>query len=81
MADGVASGWLDWGGKRYEFDAAPAYAEKNWGGGFPSKWAWAQCNSFDGYAAANACCVRCKQRACALARTCTHTHTCTSTLR
>lgn len=33
MAHGVASGWVDWGGKRYEFQDAPAYAEKNWGGG------------------------------------------------
>lgn len=34
---------------RYEFQDAPAYAEKNWGGGFPSKWHWIQCNSFDGW--------------------------------
>ncbi|GAX74585.1 hypothetical protein CEUSTIGMA_g2033.t1 [Chlamydomonas eustigma] len=47
MADGLASGWLDWGGERYQFKDAPAYAEKNWGGGFPSKWCWVQCNSFD----------------------------------
>ena len=33
---------------RYEFQDAPSYAEKNWGGGFPSKWHWVQCNSFDG---------------------------------
>lgn len=49
MAHGTASGWLQWGGQRYEFRDAPAYAEKNWGGGFPSKWHWIQCNSFDGY--------------------------------
>ncbi|KAG2489345.1 hypothetical protein HYH03_012175 [Edaphochlamys debaryana] len=48
MAHGEASGWLQWGGQRYEFANAPAYAEKNWGGGFPSKWHWIQCNSFDG---------------------------------
>ncbi|KAG2447103.1 hypothetical protein HYH02_007852 [Chlamydomonas schloesseri] len=48
MAHGEASGWLQWGGQRYEFTNAPAYAEKNWGGGFPSKWHWIQCNSFEG---------------------------------
>ena len=42
MARGRATGWLDWGGRRYEFRDAPAYAEKNWGGGFPSKWWWVQ---------------------------------------
>lgn len=48
MAHGTASGWIEWGDERYEFTAAPAYAEKNWGGGFPSRWAWIQCNSFQG---------------------------------
>ncbi len=48
MAEGLATGWLEWGGQRYDFVDAPAYAEKNWGGGFPSKWCWVQCNSFDG---------------------------------
>ena len=33
MAHGAASGGLEWGGKRYAFRDAPAYAEKNWGGG------------------------------------------------
>ncbi|KAF6251155.1 tocopherol cyclase-domain-containing protein [Scenedesmus sp. NREL 46B-D3] len=47
MAEGSATGWLNWGGQRYEFNNAPAYAEKNWGGGFPSKWIWVQCNTFD----------------------------------
>lgn len=46
MADGEATGWIEWGGKRYEFEGAPAYAEKNWGGGFPARWVWVQCNSF-----------------------------------
>jgi tocopherol cyclase len=32
MAEGKASGWLQWGSQRYEFTNAPAYAEKNWGG-------------------------------------------------
>ncbi|GAB4820510.1 hypothetical protein N2152v2_007556 [Parachlorella kessleri] len=48
MAHGLATGWIEWGGERYEFQGAPAYAEKNWGGGFPSKWCWIQCNSFEG---------------------------------
>ncbi|MFB2768479.1 tocopherol cyclase family protein [Pelatocladus sp. BLCC-F211] len=46
MAYGLASGWIDWNGKRYEFTNAPAYSEKNWGGAFPQKWFWANCNSF-----------------------------------
>lgn len=48
MADGEATGWIEWGGERYEFEGAPTYAEKNWGGGFPSRWVWVQCNSFQG---------------------------------
>ena len=48
MAHGLASGWIDWNGKRYEFTNAPAYGEKNWGGAFPQKWFWANCNSFSG---------------------------------
>jgi tocopherol cyclase len=47
MSHGTASGWVQWGDRRYEFRDAPAYAEKNWGGGFPSKWAWLQCNTWD----------------------------------
>lgn len=46
MAHGEGTGWIEWGGQRYSFAGAPVYAEKNWGGGFPSKWAWIQCNSF-----------------------------------
>uniref|UniRef100_A0A061SAE0 Tocopherol cyclase n=1 Tax=Tetraselmis sp. GSL018 TaxID=582737 RepID=A0A061SAE0_9CHLO len=48
MAHGEATGWLEWGDERYEFESAPAYSEKNWGGGFPKRWFWVQCNSFDG---------------------------------
>lgn len=48
MAHGLASGWVDWNGKIYEFKDAPAYGEKNWGGAFPEKWFWLNCNSFDG---------------------------------
>ncbi len=47
MAHGLASGWIDWNGKVYEFSNAPAYSEKNWGGAFPEKWFWLNCNSFD----------------------------------
>jgi len=46
MAHGMASGWIQWQGQRYDFDAVPAYAEKNWGGTFPIKWFWLQCNAF-----------------------------------
>ncbi|MBD2259127.1 tocopherol cyclase family protein [Pseudanabaena sp. FACHB-2040] len=48
MAHGLATGWIDWQGKRYEFVNAPAYSEKNWGGAFPEKWFWLNCNAFDG---------------------------------
>lgn len=47
MAHGLASGWIDWQGQRYDFSQAPTYSEKNWGGAFPTKWFWLQCNAFD----------------------------------
>ena len=47
MARGLASGWVEWDGKRYNFSNAPSYWEKNWGGGFPDKWFWVQCNSWN----------------------------------
>ncbi|MBD6614539.1 tocopherol cyclase [Komarekiella sp. 'clone 1'] len=50
MAHGLATGWIDWNGKTYEFTKAPAYGEKNWGGAFPKKWFWINCNSFEGEA-------------------------------
>lgn len=54
MAHGLASGWILWRQSedldaplvRYSFDKVPAYAEKNWGGAFPAKWFWLQCNAF-----------------------------------
>lgn len=47
MAHGVANGYVQWGpGKRIELKDASIYSEKNWGQGFPKKWAWAQCNTF-----------------------------------
>jgi len=48
MAHGWATGWIEWNGHRYDFTHAPAYGEKNWGGAFPKKWFWLNCNSFDG---------------------------------
>lgn len=33
-------GWIEWDGERFEFENAPSYSEKNWGGGFPRKWYW-----------------------------------------
>ena len=48
MARGRATGYIDWGGKRYEFTDAPAYAEKNWGAGFPKKWFWIVSTGFEG---------------------------------
>jgi tocopherol cyclase len=47
MAHGLATGWIDWNGKRYDFTDAPAYGEKNWGRAFPQKWFWLNCNGFD----------------------------------
>lgn len=48
MAGGLSTGWIEWGNRRFEFKDAPSYCEKNWGGSFPGKWFWAQCNVFDG---------------------------------
>eukprot|EP00850_Spirogloea_muscicola_P012260 SM000078S22119 [mRNA] locus=s78:470484:473030:+ [translate_table: standard] len=48
MAGGLSSGFIEWGNKRYDFVDAPSYTEKNWGGSFPKKWFWIQCNVFDG---------------------------------
>jgi tocopherol cyclase len=49
LADARATGTLTWKNTTYTFQDAPLYAEKNWGGAFPIKWYWCQCNSFDGY--------------------------------
>ncbi|CAK9217940.1 unnamed protein product [Sphagnum jensenii] len=48
MAAGLSTGWIEWGDRRYEFEDAPSYSEKNWGGSFPTKWFWVQCNVFEG---------------------------------
>lgn len=34
------AGWIEWDGELFEFENAPSYSEKNWGGGFPRKWFW-----------------------------------------
>ncbi len=47
MAHGLATGWIEWGCDRYEFINAPAYSEKNWGGSFPERWFWVNCNCFE----------------------------------
>ncbi|NJR65446.1 MAG: tocopherol cyclase [Leptolyngbyaceae cyanobacterium CRU_2_3] len=47
MAHGLATGWIEWNGQRYDFSKAPAYGEKNWGGAFPQKWFWLNCNLFE----------------------------------
>ena len=47
MAHGLSTGWIEWRGRRYEFTNAPAYSEKNWGGSFPEKWFWFNCNAFE----------------------------------
>jgi len=46
MAHGLATGWIDWNGQKYQFQDAPTYGEKNWGCSFPQKWFWINCNSF-----------------------------------
>lgn len=47
MAHGLATGWIDWNHQRYTFSNAPAYGEKNWGGSFPQRWFWLNCNAFE----------------------------------
>lgn len=48
MAGGLSTGWIEWGDRKFEFQDAPSYSEKNWGGSFPQKWFWVQCNVFEG---------------------------------
>ena len=47
LAHGLATGWIEWRGKHYQFNNVPAYSEKNWGGSFPQKWFWINSNSFE----------------------------------
>jgi tocopherol cyclase len=54
MMHGWGSGFVTWSGgthlaenRVYEFQNAAVYIEKNWGGAFPEKWFWMQCNTFE----------------------------------
>jgi hypothetical protein len=42
------TGTLVAGDRRWELDGATAYAEKNWGHGFPARWWWGEAHEFDG---------------------------------
>lgn len=44
---GRARGWVEVEGERVRLDGATAYAEKNWGRGFPERWWWGQADAFD----------------------------------
>ncbi|WP_291079964.1 tocopherol cyclase family protein [Dietzia sp. UBA5065] len=47
LLGGKARGWAEVDGRRWEFDAADVYGEKNWGGeGFPDSWWWGQAQAF-----------------------------------
>ncbi|KAF7830122.1 Tocopherol cyclase, chloroplastic [Senna tora] len=48
MAGGLSTGMCYLSIYCLLFDNAPSYSEKNWGGGFPRKWFWVQCNVFEG---------------------------------
>lgn len=41
-------GTLTAGGARWDLAGATAYAEKNWGDGFPSRWWWGEAHDFGG---------------------------------
>ena len=47
ISDGVVvNGFITWRGETYSLGPSNrVYAEKNWGGSFPTKWFWVQCNS------------------------------------
>ena len=47
MVRGRATGYVQWRNETYEFERVPVYAEKNWGGAFPLRWFWMQCNTFE----------------------------------
>lgn len=48
LADATSTGVItDWRGRTHQVRDAPTYIEKNWGGAFPSRWFWLQCNAFD----------------------------------
>jgi hypothetical protein len=43
----AVSGEVVLGDERWDLGGASAYAEKNWGAGFPSRWWWGQAQGFD----------------------------------
>ncbi len=45
---GDASGTIAVGDERWQLEAAPVYAERNWGAGFPQRWWWGQAHDFPG---------------------------------
>lgn len=49
LAHGWGQGWLEWQGRRYDFQRAPVYHEKNWGRAFPRRWFWIQGNAFPAF--------------------------------
>lgn len=47
LLGGRASGWAELDGRRWDFDDAEVYGEKNWGAeGFPDSWWWGQAQAF-----------------------------------
>ena len=47
LLGGRAHGWAELDGRRWEFDDAEVYGEKNWGAeGFPDAWWWGQAQAF-----------------------------------
>ncbi len=45
---GEATGTISVGNEQWHVDAAPMYAERNWGAGFPQRWWWGQAHDFPG---------------------------------
>ncbi len=43
---GRASGTVQTAGRRWDFDNAALYCERNWGAGFPRRWWWGQAHDF-----------------------------------
>jgi tocopherol cyclase len=46
QASATMSGWINFHGKIYRFDSAPAYQDRNWGQSFPKWWTWLVSNHF-----------------------------------
>lgn len=47
LLDGRATGEAQLAGERVSLDGWHVYAEKNWGGGFPTRWWWGQAHGFE----------------------------------